>query len=354
MLCRISHCIALNSLLLLAACATTVTPRTEIEGRALLEERHIQRNIALEQNTKDRNRIQNVAFPLLQASTEFCEPDVVFSIGLDVATVNDFDESFQRSAREVLSAAEVVTVIAVVDDGPAAEAGLQVKDSIIAINDNPIVTGPNSSIIYNNLLEEELANDENIVLRVQRGEENLDFAIRAVSICDQNVELALEDDLNAYADGDSIYITRRMLRFTDTDKELTLVIAHELAHNIMNHVSKQRQNYSLGALLDLAALSQGVDTSGMFGDLTGKAYSQAFEAEADYVGMYLMARTNMDLDGASNFWRRMAVESPASIDSHSASHPATAERFLALEQAIKEINEKKRAGLPLNPELKNN
>ena len=131
-----------------------------------------------------------------------------------------------------------------------------------------------------------------------------------------------------------------------------MVIAHELAHNIMGHIDKRQQNSLIGTIIDLAVNSQGFNTQGYFSDLTGNAYSHAFEAEADYVGMYILARTGMDLDGASYFWRRMAVESPANIDSHTSSHPATAERFLALEQAVTEISQKKESGVPLNPELK--
>ena len=118
----------------------------------------------------------------------------------------------------------------------------------------------------------------------------------------------------------------------------------------MDHIPKRQQNFWIGAVIDIAATTQGIDTDGLFGDLTGRAYSQEFEAEADYVGMYVLARTGTDLDGASFFWRRMAVENPGNIDSHSLTHPATAERFLALEAAVKEINGKKAACVPHNPE----
>ena len=89
--------------------------------------------------------------------------------------------------------------------------------------------------------------------------------------------------------------------------------------------------------------------------MTGKVFSQSFEAEADYVGMYILATTGMDLDGATYFWRRMAVESPGNIDSaHTTSHPASAERFLALEKTVEEINHKRANNQELIPELKPN
>ena len=347
---RISRHICLFILLLPMACATPVTPRPEIEGRALIEERNIQRAIALEQNVLDTSRIQNVSFPLLEAAAPLCDDNTVLSIGLDVATGYDFDEIFQRAAREALGLGVEVTVLNVVEGGPAARAGLQKGDILTAVNDNPLVEGPNASTIFNNLLREEMASDTTISLSVSRDQAQMDLDVTAIAVCNYQVILVLRDELNAYADGDNVFITRRMLRFTDDDKELALVIAHELAHNIMDHIPKRQQNFWVGAVIDIAATTQGIDTDGFFGDLTSRAYSQEFEAEADYVGMYVLARTGTDLDGASYFWRRMAVESPGNIDSHSLTHPATAERFLALEATVTEINEKKAAGVPLNPE----
>lgn len=40
--------------------------------------------------------------------------------------------------------------------------------------------------------------------------------------------------LNAFADGDPIYVTTTMMRFAEDD-ELHVVLARELAHNAMGH-----------------------------------------------------------------------------------------------------------------------
>lgn len=91
----------------------------------------------------------------------------------------------------------------------------------------------------------------------------------------------------------------------------------------MGHIGKKQQNYWLGAAFDIAAHTQGCNTNGYFGELTGKAYTKNIVAEADYVGMYILANSGMELDGATYFWRRMAIESPANIASgHTSTHPA--------------------------------
>ena len=146
-----------------------------------------------------------------------------------------------------------------------------------------------------------------------------------------------------------------MMRFASSDTELGLVISHEIAHNSMGHMRAKMTNYTLGSILDIAAqILLKIPTQGLFGNLGGNAFSQGFEAEADYVGLYIMAQSGGDIDNAPQFWRRMAALSPAAIQSsHTSTHPATPERFVALEETVKEIKAKKAAGQPLTPNLKN-
>ena len=66
-----------------------------------------------------------------------------------------------------------------------------------------------------------------------------------------------------------------------------------------------------------------------------------------------VANAGMDVSDTPNFWRRMAVAHPASIQTnHAASHPSTPERFLGLENTVAEIARKLAAGAPLMPEMK--
>ncbi len=47
----------------------------------------------------------------------------------------------------------------------------------------------------------------------------------------------------------------------------------------------------------------------------------------------MLALANGNIEEAPNFWRRMAAEHPGSIQrNHAATHPATPERFVALEK----------------------
>jgi predicted Zn-dependent protease len=170
--------------------------------------------------------------------------------------------------------------------------------------------------------------------------------------CFYSLNVANEDALNAWADGKSVNITPVMMDFLDTDKELAIVVSHELAHNIMDHISKQSTNIAMGSVLDVIAAVSGVNTGGAFGAIGGRSYSQGFENEADYIGIYIMAMAGYDISNVNTLWRKMSVEMPDNINaSFFSTHPSNAERFLRMKKTINEINAKKRAQQPLMPNL---
>jgi predicted Zn-dependent protease len=178
-------------------------------------------------------------------------------------------------------------------------------------------------------------------------------------ICIYEVVLEEEGPLNAYTDGNTIHVTPAMVSFADTDDELALVLAHETAHNLMRHVDGKMQNAIFGGLvgllLDGVAASQGVNTQGEFTKIGMNAgvlsYSQDFEREADYIGMYLMARAKRNYHQAPDLWRRMSIRNPEAIYL-STSHPSNPERFVMMDKVAAEIDQKKTERLSLLPELR--
>ena len=101
--------------------------------------------------------------------------------------------------------------------------------------------------------------------------------------CDYSIEVLNSDKVNAYADGNKLRITKGMMWFAQDDAELAMVLSHELAHNIMGH-------------------------AGTFASVFYDKKSR--EADADYVGLYIMARGGFEIEKAPNFWRRLAAAFP--------------------------------------------
>lgn len=166
-------------------------------------------------------------------------------------------------------------------------------------------------------------------------------------------------EVNAYTDGKKIVITPAMMQFAYVDTQLATVLYHEFAHAIMSHPSKTQQNVAIGSILGIAvdtlARTQGFDTGGTFSKIGAHGavmrYSQGFEREADYIGMYVLDRAGYDVSQAGTLWRRMAALNPDGIYTGT-THPTTAERYLLLNKTADEINAKKQQGLAVLPEQK--
>lgn len=177
--------------------------------------------------------------------------------------------------------------------------------------------------------------------------------------CPYGLILQRSDEVNAAADGQNVFVNTGMFRFVENDDQLAIVIAHEIAHNVMRHLDGKKANTILGslfgAIIDIGASAYGVNTGGEFAKAGAKAgalaFSQDFEREADYVGMYIVAATGRPLAQSPDFWRRMAQENASSIV-FAGTHPTTAERFLRLDATASEIERKLALGVPLQPEMR--
>lgn len=335
---------------LLSGCAGPTTRGIPLDRELVEAETRRQQEIALKDWLYDEGRIVSLTFHISRVNAELCEGNTGPLTGTRLAT----DETYKRfgdAPEAVLSMTDQPTVAIVVDGSPAGEAGLKPGDRIKSINGTGIGQGTRGLRAVAAEFGQAGADGLHIVAR--RGGEDIDFFVEPVTGCAFPGHLTDHDMVNAFADGDNIYITRGMLRFVRDDYELSVVIAHELAHNAMQHIRARTRNAFFGLLFDIAAATQGVDTRGMFTDLASMTYSKEFEAEADYVGMYMLARAGEDVDRAPDFWRRMASANPANIrGSHSASHPSPPERFVTLESVADEIALKLDRDTPLFPEMK--
>lgn len=177
--------------------------------------------------------------------------------------------------------------------------------------------------------------------------------------CYYYFKLSRDEDINASADGKNIVINTGMMRFIENDDELATIMAHEFAHNLMGHINAQKNNATVGKLLGLAvdaiADTQGVNMQGEMtkagSEIALLAYSADFEKEADYVGLYVMAKAGYDIHAAANLWRRMSIEDPEGIY-HSITHPSNSERSVALRKTVYEIETKRKNRLPLVPDFR--
>ncbi|MCE9507761.1 MAG: M48 family metalloprotease [Alphaproteobacteria bacterium] len=344
-------------LLLLGACAGPVTMSPQGSGIEIMQETQRQKDLAYKQLIRDQDRVFNVSFPVLAANTPFCDRAAT-AFGLTMWNVYSIPNEYRQAAINVYNLHAKLAAQFVADKSPAGRAGIRSGDLIVAINGQGIPPGPGARKTAYEYLDQ--AGDKKTDILFERNGQLINTVVQPAAICAYPVQLNYSStELNAQSDGSRIVIDKGIVRFTENDNELALVIAHELGHNAMHHIDKQQSNAMLGGLgglaIDALLASAGVNSGNEFGqmgqEIGGQAYSVAFEQEADYVGMYFMERAGYNSTGVADFWRRYAAESPKSVSKRT-THPTTPERFIAIDRAHREIAKKKATGQPLIPNIK--
>jgi hypothetical protein len=336
----------------LSGCMAPRTAGVKVDPAAAAREEQIQRDMRIERQYAQKMRALNVSYPVLKGATSLCKDDVRQSIGLLQATLADFSKDNVGAAKRY-GVRDEPTVIGTVDASPAATAGLLRGDVLKTYNAVPIeATGSKATANSMEKLMKALSANPTVRVGFERQGVLQEVTVQAETVCSYPVVMVQDDVVNAYADGDAIYITTGMMRFAETDQELATVVGHELAHNAMGHIKAKTVNRAIGTIFDVLAAAYGANTNGAFGNATGQAFSQEFEAEADYVGVYALALGGVDTQGVANLWRRMGANTGSIETKYGSSHPGSTDRYVAIEAAVAEVNEKVNNMQPLEPNLK--
>ncbi|HEU4993643.1 MAG TPA: M48 family metallopeptidase [Gemmatimonadaceae bacterium] len=359
------------SVLLATGCVAPTTHLGTVSPEMVRAEQLKQQQLVLQSEFAEQQRLLDVAQPMLVAAVPLCGKWVTTRLGIRAVNIHSFGKEY-REAASALGFNDTLSIVNVTRGSAADRAGFKVGDRVVNLNREPAPTGKNAVAAFGSFLSpspvrrgEPALATEPYRLTVRRMAETtathaLDVAVAADTVC-AYAPVALKDDaLNAWADGQRVVVTTAMLRFAGTDEELAGIVAHEIAHNAMRHIDAKKKNATVGAIfgaiLDVAAATQGVNTGGDFTNqgaaIGAMSYSQDFEREADYVGMYILARAGRPFANAPNLWRRMAQESPGSIK-YASTHPTSAERFVRLEKIVAEIQGKQSRGESLLPDTKN-
>lgn len=335
----------------LAGCATPPqqpTPAPVVEApRAPAatnpEQQALQTLVALQ------NRLDHVAAPLLVSNPALCKRQARNLLGFSAKNKYSYSAELAGAVQDALGLGESLQVMNVLAGSGAERVGVQRGDILIAANDKPLPAGADAERQAAMLLAPLVRGRAGVKLTVARAGANLVFDVPLTSSCGFSIELGNADQVNAYADGRRIVITRGMLGFVQSDEELAYVISKEMAHNILGHAARQRMNAAMGSIID-NLIRVHPDLSMMTGMAGARPYSQQFDADADRFGLYLAARAGFGIDGAPAFWQRLAEQYPAAVpNAYTAMHPATTSRLAALNKAIAEIHAKQANHRPLLP-----
>lgn len=161
----------------------------------------------------------------------------------------------------------------------------------------------------------------------------------------------IEDDKQANAwvmPGGKAAVYTGILKYTQNETGLAVVLGHEVAHAIARHGNERMSQGLLaqmgGAALSVALSQNSAATQNLFMQAYGAGatvglllpYSRLHESEADRIGLTLMARAGYDPREAVPFWQRMNEQGGRRPPEFLSTHPAPATRIDNIKKYIPE------------------
>lgn len=143
----------------------------------------------------------------------------------------------------------------------------------------------------------------------------------------------IDDDMkNAFViPGGKVFVFRGILDICEGDDGLAAVLGHEIAHNVAHHAAERSSRAVI--LLPVGILAWfmlGLDPSivRIFSNLVFEwPGSRKEEAEADYIGLLMMAESCYNPEAAMGLWARMEKEERGTPPQFLSTHPSSHNRL---------------------------
>lgn len=346
-------CLILAPLALLAACATqapttSTAPQSNTPPPAARPPADTPEQAALRTLTAEQDRLYRVAAPLLTANAQLCKGNARNLLGFTAKNKYSYPSEFATAAQS-LGFGERLQVTGVLPGSGAARSGVQRGDILVAVADKPMQQGPDAERQAANLLSPLMTGKTPIKLTLLRNKTTQTVTVPLTLACAFSIELGNSDNVNTYADGRRVLITRGMLRFAQSDEELAYLIAKEMAHNSLGHAIRQRMVATTAGVIDNLLRTQ-PDATAIAGTAGIRPFPQDLDAAADSLSLYMLVRAGYSIDNVPAFWQRLATQYPASVpNGHTAIHPATSYRLAMIGKVTQIVKAKQAAGKPLAP-----
>ena len=163
---------------------------------------------------------------------------------------------------------------------------------------------------------------------------------------DWQVHAIQSNEMNAYVmpGGKIVFYSGIIDRLRLTDAEIAAIMGHEMAHALREH-SREKYSRSVATQGVLGIAASALGLSGGQTQLLGIAgqlgldlpHNRGQEAEADRIGLELMARAGYDPNAAITLWQKMSAADRGNSPQFLSTHPSSANRIKDLQALIPSV-----------------
>lgn len=296
-----------------------------------------------------QERVYRIAAPLIIRNAVLCRTQARPLLGFTAKNVYSYPPELATSARKTLGLGERLQVMQVLDGSGAQKAGMVPGDILQSIQDIAMPEGPQAENEAARLLAPVLKNFTDIRVKVLRRGQPVELRIPLTLACAFAIDIGHAPNVNAYSDGRRIMLTRGLLEALAGDDEVAVILARELAHNVLQHARQLQQTATVSGVIDSLLPLQPEPTS-YAGGRGIKPLPDKMDQEADRLALFMLARASYDPLNLSTVAQKLSEIAPANqLNSYSAMHPWTEERRNLVHSIVKEIRQKQAAKRPLVP-----
>ena len=281
----------------------------------------------LEELRAQELRVARVTYRLALANKTFCTQASSPQAGFVLHGIEQYEVADRERVTATFRLGSHLGVMAVVPHSPVERAGLKADDQLLTVNGKALRgevlkpdRAPTRTAVQGvqEIFIEEMKKGE-VTLGIIGAQGRREIRFTPEPGCTSNVELLPGEAVNAWADGERVVIGAGLLARCKTDADLALVIAHELAHNLLRH------SHWLTVVHGPHAKKLGLRGS-------GPVIMREAEEEADRLAVRLTIAAAYDVSGAEAFLSGLLDDRESAADS--GTHPETARRLGLLRAAI--------------------
>ena len=282
-------------------------------------------------------RLWNVSYPILAANSGVCREKTRTHFGFVAWTRWDID---QRYGVSPIRLDDRLRVVHILPGSPAAASGMIAGDQIERVGLHEIPKGKTASTALELLIHRKAVSGATQTFDVRRGDKRLTLEMEPSLRCDFDLIVTESEYINEFNYGQSIYLTDGLMRYFSDDNHLAAVIAHLVAHVLLEHETIEGKLTGPTDDLERVTVSESDKKDiKQFGTLLGvHPHSDLEEIQADQVALELLVRADYPMEGLIEVWQHLAESADTEVPLKKF-HPISQDRQTAIQHILDQVQD---------------